>query len=138
MKAYKIVYEQNRKFFSATLDANRTEYYLHKFTKPHPHSGPLACFKTLDYAISFYNKVLVSNRYYFNNDVSTTDIFTNFNVPLYFFKCEIEPSQEKEMYFWYGAERPYQFKRSYMYKIPTGTILANAVKLIEEITYDDL
>jgi len=109
-KGYKIV-NQHLHQYQSLLGGNTSslvEYKIGEFVRRRPKCGPLAVFKS-------------------KHDVR--EFMRNFgwlSSPV--FKVEYEPSKQKQLWkvLSYG-------NKSYYDNLPTGTALANAVKLIKEV-----
>ena len=117
---FKVVYSYNELYQSCIQMRGHgcIEYKLNEWVSRRKSEGPLAIFETLAYAKSFYIA---------NFGFQYTGAKKRFKI----FKCEYIPSYDSNL--WYITYR-FDLKMILSFlDFPNGTILADKVKLIEEI-----
>ncbi|KKM61867.1 hypothetical protein LCGC14_1527360 [marine sediment metagenome] len=107
-KGIKVCRIEGKKLISAFFSGRDVKYKIGGWTKKPKKCGPLAIFDSFDAAVCFFEDYTLANRK--------------------FYLCKYKESEEKHLYLRIGDG----FLRKF--DLPKGTILANKVKLIEEIT----
>lgn len=99
---------EGTRFFSMSLVAERVEFIKHVSVRRPKFCGPITVFRTQRHARKFMGKI---------------------GWTLVLFSCEFEPSEDNEVW---SNENEYA-RRHPLSALPTGTRLADSVKLIKRL-----
>jgi hypothetical protein len=117
MQGFKVVYlDKSGEYRPCIMTSIKIRYGIGKITKPYKGDGPLAVFETKASAREF----IIDNFEWSDEPFSCRNMKT--------FECNYEPSQEIAMWIMGGISS------LEIDNFPPGTILADSVTLLREIT----